>query len=240
MATMTAEEAAEWGKTLNFEKVWAAIMETDRIVKANAEEIKRFNEETDRKIAASVAQIKRSSEETDRKIAESAGRADQRIVETAEELKKAIKKMSKNIGGINNSMGKWTEQMAAAKLWKRFDKFGFVFTKEGISIKFRDKNGRPVAEVDIFLENGMYVMAVEVKFDLRTEDVDEHLERIKKVRSCMDERGDGRKIVGAVAGAIVPANVRAYAQKKGLYVIVPSGNAVAVADAPEGFTRKEW
>jgi hypothetical protein len=27
---MTAEEAAEWGKTLSFEKVWAAITATDR------------------------------------------------------------------------------------------------------------------------------------------------------------------------------------------------------------------
>jgi hypothetical protein len=35
-----------------------------------------------------------------------------------------------------------------------------------------------------------------------------------------------------VAGAIVPDNVCKYAQKKGLYVLVPSGNSLAVAAAP--------
>ena len=32
MSQMTAEQAAEWGKTLNFEKVWAMFAETDRAV----------------------------------------------------------------------------------------------------------------------------------------------------------------------------------------------------------------
>jgi hypothetical protein len=30
MPEMTAEEAAEWGKSLSFEKIWAAFQETDR------------------------------------------------------------------------------------------------------------------------------------------------------------------------------------------------------------------
>jgi hypothetical protein len=189
---MTAEEAAEWGKTLSFEKVWAALMETDRIVKENAEKMRRSGEETDER-------IRRSSEETDRKLAE-----------------------------------------AAAQLWKKFDQFDFVFTKDSVNVKFRDKNGRVIAEVDIFLENGAYVMLVEVKLELTAADVDKHLERIEKVRRCMDERGDKRTIVAAVAGSIVDENVCEYAQDKGLYVLVPSGDSVAVANVPEGFTRKEW
>jgi hypothetical protein len=46
MPEMTAEEAAEWGKTLSFEKVWAALMENRR----------QFRE-TDRKLAESAAQL---------------------------------------------------------------------------------------------------------------------------------------------------------------------------------------
>jgi hypothetical protein len=30
MVEMTAEQATEWGKTLTFEQVWAAIMRTDK------------------------------------------------------------------------------------------------------------------------------------------------------------------------------------------------------------------
>jgi hypothetical protein len=286
MATMTAEEAAEWGKTLNFEKVWAAIMETDRrIAESAAETDRRIAEsaaETDRRIAESAAETDRRIAEFDRRIAESAAETDRRMAETdrriaetdrriaetdrimaetfkeirlssertgrivaeiAEESKKTdkmVKELSKNIGGINNSIGKWMEKMTAARLWKKFDQFGFVFTKDGSDIKFRDKNGRVISEVDILLEDGIYVMLVEVKFDLTTKDVDEHLERIEKVRRCMDEHDDRRKIVAAVAGSIAPDNVRLYAQRKGLYVIVPSGKTVAVADVPDSFTHREW
>jgi hypothetical protein len=240
---MTAAEAAEWGKSLSFEKVWAALMETDRIVKENAEKMRRSSEETDQKLAESAAQMRRSSEETDRKLAESAAQmrrsseeTDRKLVETSEE----IKKLSTNVGGINNSFGKWMEQMTAAQLWKKFDQFNFVFTKDCFNVMFRDKNGRVIAEVDIFLENGIYVMLVEVKLELTVGDIDKHLERIEKVRRCMDERGDKRTIVAAVAGSIVDEDVCEYAQGKGLYVLVPSGESVTVANVPEGFTRKEW
>jgi hypothetical protein len=115
-----------------------------------------------------------------------------------------------------------------------------VFTKDSVNVKFRDKNGHVITEVDIFLENGDYVMPVEVKVDLTTGDVDKHLDRIEKVRSCMDERGDKRRIVAAVAGSIVSKDACEYAQEKGLYVLVPSGDSVGVANIPDGFIRKEW
>jgi hypothetical protein len=56
----------------------------------------------------------------------------------------------------------------------------------------------------------------------------------------MDNHGDKRNLVGAVAGAIVPENVCRYAQKKGLYVLVQSGDSVVVAAAPQGFTPRKW
>jgi hypothetical protein len=56
----------------------------------------------------------------------------------------------------------------------------------------------------------------------------------------MDERGDRRTIVASVAGSIVDKKACEYAQSKGLYVLVPSGDTVDVASVPEGFTRKEW
>jgi hypothetical protein len=230
---MTAEEAAEWGKTLSFEKVWAAIMETEAQMRRSREEteaqMRRSREETE-------AQMKRSREELDQKFAETAAEIRKVNAETAAE----INNLAKNVGGINNSFGKWMEQMTAAQLWKKFDQFDFVFTKDSVNVKFRDKSGRIIAEVDIFLENGIYVMLVEVKFELTVGDVDKHLERVEKVRRCMDERGDKRTIVAAVAGSIVDEKVCEYAQSKGLYVLVPSGDSVAVANVPEGFTRKEW
>jgi hypothetical protein len=39
---------------------------------------------------------------------------------------------------------------------------------------------------------------------------------------------------------VVTKEAREYAQRKGLYVLVQSGDTVAVAEAPEGFKVREW
>jgi hypothetical protein len=94
--------------------------------------------------------------------------------------------------------------------------------------------------LDVLIENGEYSMPVEIKTVLSVEDVDEHLERIGKVRQVMDAHGDKRKLIGAVAGGSVPENVLRYAQKKGLFVIVQTGDSIDVADMPETFKAREW
>jgi hypothetical protein len=102
------------------------------------------------------------------------------------------------------------------------------------------ENDRVVAESDMFLENGSNAMSMEVKSELTVSDVDEHLDRLKTIRRYMDDRGDNRKLFGAVAGAIVPVNVSKYAQKQGLYVVVPSGKSVTLMNEPGNFKHKEW
>ena len=52
------------------------------------------------------------------------------------------------------------------------------------------KDGRVLVEVDFFLENGLYAMPVEIKTELSVYDVDDHLERIEKIRQYMDKRDD--------------------------------------------------
>jgi phenylalanyl-tRNA synthetase alpha subunit len=202
---MTAAEAVEAAKDLNFEKVWTMF-----------QEIARRQAETDK-------QIKELSKESDQRQAES---------------DKLIKELSKNIGGLNNSFGRWAEEMVSAKLWEKFKALGYVFTRGG-PMKFWE-NDRTVAQVDMLLENGGYAMPVEIKSDLTVEDVDEHIDRIAKVRAQLDKRGDRRKLVGAVAGMVVGENVREYAQKKGLYVLVQSGDTVALAESSENFKLREW
>jgi hypothetical protein len=94
---------------------------------------------------------------------------------------------------------------------------------------------RTAARADMLLENGDYAMPVEIKPELKAEDVDEYVERIEEVRKDLDKRGDRRKLVGAAAGMAVSGKVREYAQRKGLYVLVQSGDSVVLAEASEGF-----
>ncbi|MDR0998233.1 MAG: hypothetical protein LBL70_04130, partial [Treponema sp.] len=104
----------------------------------------------------------------------------QRQAENAQE----IKELSKNIGGLNNSFGKWAEEMVSAKLWEKFRALGYTFTQGGPKEFW--ENDRTVAQVDMMLENGDYVMAVEIKSNLTEEDADRHIERIGKVREQLD------------------------------------------------------
>ncbi|MDR1325896.1 MAG: hypothetical protein LBK00_07675, partial [Treponema sp.] len=151
---------------------------------------------------------------------------------------KEIKALAKNIGGLNNSLGKLIEQMFSAQLWDKFDALGYEFTKGSNAVFMENK--RVIAETDIFLENGEYAMSVEVKTHLKKEDVDEHIERLELIRGYMDRRGDKRRLVGAVAGGTVSTSVRLYAQRRGLYALEQSGESVLIADMPEGFTARIW
>jgi hypothetical protein len=173
-------------------------------------------------------------QETDQQMKELSKEADRRQAETARQ----IKKLSKNIGGLNNSFGKWVEEMVSTKLWEKFRGLGYTFT-EGGPHEFW-KGGRTVAQVDALLQNGDYLMAVEIKSVLTAEHVDQHLERLGKVRERLDAKKDPRKLLGAVAAMVAPPGVRDYAHGKGLYVVVQSGDAVVVADRPENFKPREW
>jgi hypothetical protein len=46
--------------------------------------------------------------------------------------------------------------------------------------------------------------------------------------------------VGAVAGMVISKKVREYAQEKGLYVLVQSGDTTAAVEPPERFKPREW
>lgn len=207
------EEAIKRAEGMTAEKFWAFLMEIGaKIEESRVKSEKEFEE------------LRKSHKET---------------AEQMKETDKQIKKLSKNIGGISNSLGSLTEGLFSAKLWKRLNAYGYIFTRQNPHAKFIEDD-IIIAEADSFLENGDYVMPVEVKTELSADDVNEHLERIEIIRGYMDKHNDARKIVGAVAGGTVQENVLKYAQRKGLYVFVQSGDAVEIAVPPKGFKAREW
>jgi predicted AAA+ superfamily ATPase len=95
------------------------------------------------------------------------------------------------------------------------------------------------AEVDVLLENGDIVIAVEVKSKPNDEDVDDHLQRMEILRRHADGKQDKRRYQGAIAGAVMSDEVRRYIEKKGLYVIEQTGDTVRIS-IPPGFKAHEW
>ena len=214
MEIMTAEQAREAARGLTFEDVWAALMESKQ------------------RMEESKLEAEKRMEESRKNMDETFARMDKRNAEFEA-------KLNKSLGGFGNSLGRLTEAMFTAKLCEKFDELGFTFDTQANNKKFH-KNKRVLAEVDSVLENGEYVMLVEIKAELVKYDVDGHLKRMGIIREYMDRKSDKRKLVGAVAGGVIAESILGYALENGLFVLVQSGESVAVADMPESFKARQW
>jgi hypothetical protein len=157
------------------------------------------------------------------------------LKKSQDEAWKAIKEMQRNLGGINNTLGSLVEHIMTTGLPGKFKQFGFTFDKI-TTVKWAVE-GSLYAEIDGLLENGSQAMVVEVKTTLRREDIDDHLERMEKVRKYADEHGDKREFLGAIAAAITGKDAKEYALSKGFFVIEPSGEDVQIT---KPVSEKVW
>jgi hypothetical protein len=175
------------------------------------------------------------SQETDRKFQES----DRRLQETERIMRESSEKLNRKMGELGNKLGSLVEHMIIPDIEKKFNEMGYTFENVSTNLKMKDPSGKTYAEVDIVLENGEYVMLIEVKTDLKIEHVKEHRQRMETIRS-MGRKWPDKKLLGAVSAAIVEDNVREYAKKNGFFVISQAGETMRI-DVPEGeFSVKEW
>jgi hypothetical protein len=177
----------------------------------------------------------RKMQESDRKIERIIQEADRRMQETDRQMKETYRK----IGELGNRFGELAEYLVRPNILEKFKALGYTFTKAGSDVEFFSRAGQALTEADIWLENGEFVMVVEIKSRLRKRDVEEHAGRLEILRAYLDERGDLRKLLGAVAAVVVPEGLRPYVPERGFYLIEPSGDTVRIT-APEGFTPKVW
>jgi hypothetical protein len=176
--------------------------------------------------------------ETDRKMQETTRHmreTDRKMQETDRKMRETDRK----IGELGNRFGELAEHLVTPNIAEKFRALGYTFTRAGPDVEFFGRDGKALTEVDVWLENGEFAMAVEVKSRLRKEHVDDHAGRMAMLRSYLDERGDTRKLLGAVAGAIVPQELKKYIHGYGFYVIEQSGDTVKI-EAPEGFMPRMW
>ena len=153
---------------------------------------------------------------------------------------KQMEDANKRLGRYENRYGEMVEHMVKPALVKGFNALGFEVTRAGQNFKIFDAKNNIFTEVDYFLEDGDKVIIVEAKSKLTTEDVTDHVERMRKVKAHAELRGDKRIYLGAIAGLIINDNERDFALKNGFYVIQPSGKAFAIT-VPEGaYAPKEW
>ncbi|MDR0374348.1 MAG: hypothetical protein LBH85_01305 [Treponema sp.] len=175
METMTAEQAAEWGESLSFEKVWAALME---------------------------------GREQMRKLREMAG------------------ELSKNVSGLNRSMGEIIETLVASQLREKSADYPYNLKRACQRVPLYDENSSIRTDIDILLSDAEWAMAVEVKRELnRKDEVDDHVRRMALVREYSLLEAAGKKLLGAIAGGVVDPDVkeRAIKHKAGFFALELSG-----------------
>jgi hypothetical protein len=183
------------------------------------------------KVWAMFQETDRRMQETDRRMQET----DRLMQETARRMQETDRKISK----LGNRVGELIEHLISPNILEKFNQLGYDFGKISPNVRFKDLRHSLTAEVDILLENGDIVLAVEVKTKLTAGDVQEHIERMEKLRRYAEAHQDSRKLLGAVAGAIITEGVKPFALRNGFYVIEQAGDTVKI-DVPEGFTPKEW
>ncbi len=165
----------------------------------------------------------------------------ERQKETERQMKETdrqMKETDRRLGKLGNRMGEIIEHMVAPNLRHKFRELGLIFPKANPNSDVADYDNKIFLEIDVLLENGEKAMLVEVKTNLTTEDVQEHIKRLERMRVYADLHGDKRTFLGSVAGVVLTANVKEYALGKGLYVIEPSGDTFNII--PPNGQPKEW
>jgi hypothetical protein len=223
-----AQTAHEWRATAD--EIWDVLKETDRIIKETAirqAETDRIVKETQKENAKGFAELRESQKE---------GFAE--LKESQKEIAMRMKETDKRIGELGHRFGEMVEHMVLPNLLSKFNKLRLPFTKAGPNIEIADKQHGIYAEVDAFLENGENALIVEIKSKPNINDINDHVERMEKLRKYADLHNDKRKYLGAVAGVVFGENEKNYALKKGFYVIEPSGETFKITE-PAGSPR-EW
>ena len=204
MAEMTAQEAAEWGKTLDFPTVWAAIIETGKKIDKIGERLDRTGEYLD-------------------------------------QMGERVDRVTANVGGLNLSMGDLVETLFAPHLGEKFDVYNYNLRRIYRRVYIYDDNVRQRGEIDILLSNTTMCMAVEVKRWLeKTDQVDEHIKRMQLISQYPPAEVKGKKLLGAIVGAVVTPQARDYAERSGFYVLELTGEDVRLLEPPKDFQPKEW
>ena len=225
-------EATQTANAPSYETVWAILQETAQGIK----ELKESQKETDR----IVKEVGRKQEETALQME----KTDRQIKETSKQMEKTDRRMketTEQLGGLHNSMGDLVETLFAPHLGDKFGAYNYNLKRIFRRVPIYDDNSRLRSDIDILLSNTTVCMAVEVKRWLETTNqVDFHIRRMKLIRQYPPAEVKGKKLLGAIVGAVVTPEAREYAEQNGFFVLELTGEDVRLLEPPEGFQPKEW
>lgn len=170
-----------------------------------------------REVAAAQKENAQRFQETDRQFKET----DLKFQETD----RLIKEVMATVGRLGNKLGEFVEEMVKPAVVRLFRERGIAVHEvhRGVSAQ---RDGEWI-EVDLLVVNDGDVVAVECKSTLSSADVDEHLERLAKLKRLLPAYRTSR-VMGAVAAMVLPDDVARHAYRRGLFVLAQSGDGVVI------------
>ena len=175
--------------------------------------------------------------ESQRKTEESQRETDEQMRETDEQMKET----DKRIRQVTDGFGKFTEGLVEPNVLPLFKELGIKITGTGTRVK-RHYNGETM-EVDILATGRMnkrenVIIFIEAKTDPTQRDIKDEIKHIGEFPKFFNEYR-GRCVIGAIAGMKITKGVKEYAEKKGFYVLAPSGDTMAILNKKE-FKPRIW
>ena len=171
--------------------------------------------------------------------AEIVGEEDPRAGRKAgEETGKQMRETDRRLSRFGNRLGEVIEYTIAPNLRQKFKDLGLNFPRANLNTDVSDYDNDIFLEIDIFLENGEKALLVEVKTKPSVEDVQDHIERIEKMRLYANLHGDRRTFLGAMGGVVMADDIKKFILKQGMFLIEPSGETFTIT--PPNGQPKEW
>ena len=220
--------------------VWRLLAE---LVEAQKETERRF-QETERLLREQTQETERllreQSQETERLLREQSQETERLLKEQAQEtdrlLKEEARHLNQQIGKLGNRLGEFVEWQVRPAVLRLFQARGIAVNQLYGELILQD--GNDSIEIDLLVVNRDTAILVEVKSKLSQADVNEHLDRIRKFKQLAHQY-QSTKILGAVAGMVVPPEVARYAYRQGLFVLAQSGDGVVILN-DDKFQPKAW
>jgi len=118
-----------------------------------------------------------------------------------------------------------------------------LFQGRGIEVHEVHRNisaqrGDDGIQVDLLVVNDTDAVAIECKSHLSVDDVNEHLDRLAKLKRLLPTYTH-KRVLGAVAAMVIPDDVGKYAYRQGLFLIGQAGDHLVIRN-DDKFRPQVW
>jgi hypothetical protein len=208
--------------------------ETNQALQQTIEELHKTTQDLSEKLNKTTQDLSEELNKTTQELSE-------KLNKTTQELSESIHDIDGNVGGLNRRLGKIVELVVLPGLMEKMNKeYSHQFDNVAPNKKFT-ADGQLYAEMDLFLENGDSVMAVEAKTRLTEGMVNVFVQKLESLRQHEVKAGlVGKTIYAAVASIIFDDNARKAALEKGIYLVSIDQNNEKIKIEPLTRPAGKW